>query len=83
MHRMALTISILLILGAILLVVRFVRSRFAAASDLPDSDLPDSDLPDEDSGDWPDDPRLGSPALRKGGPKRRVTAAEAEEPDES
>jgi hypothetical protein len=67
MHCMALTISILLLLGAILLVVRFVRSRFRAASYLPDSDLPDSDLPEGDHGDWPDDPRLGSPALRTGG----------------
>jgi hypothetical protein len=80
---MALTIFILLILGAILLVVRFVRSTFSAVSDLPDSDPPDSDLPDEDSSDWPDDPRLGSPALRKGGPKTKVAAAETEEPDES
>jgi len=75
---MALAISILLLIGAILLVVLFVRSRFCAVSDLPDSDLPD-----DNAGDWPDDPHLGSPALRKGGPKRKVTAAEAEEPDES
>jgi hypothetical protein len=70
---MALTISILLLLGVILFVVRFVRSRFGGASDLPD----------EDSSDWPDDPRLGSPVRRKGGPKAKLTAAEVEEPDES
>jgi hypothetical protein len=80
---MALTISILLLLGAILFVVRFVRSRFGAVSDLPDSDLPDPDLSDEDYGGWPGDGGLGSPALRKGGPKRKVSTAEIEEPDES
>jgi hypothetical protein len=75
---MALTISVLLLLGVILFVIRFVRSRFGGASDLPDSDLPD-----EDSSDWLDDPRLGSPVRRKGGPKATRTAAEVEEPDES
>ena len=79
MHCMALAICVLFFLGAVVLVIRFVRSRFSAASDLSDSDLPDSDL-DED-GEWPDDPRLGSPALRTGGPKRKITAAEAEEPE--
>lgn len=73
---------ILLLIGAIFLgVLRFVRSRFRAASDLDDSDIPDSDLPEEDYGDWPDDPHSGSPALLKGGPKRKITAAEAEEPE--
>ena len=75
--RMALSLSVLLLLGVIFLVVRFVRSRFGASSDLPDSDVPD-----EDSSGGPGDPRLGSPVRRKGGPRTRVTAAQAEEPDE-
>ena len=52
------------------MLLRFVRSRFGAVSDLPDSELPDSDLPDNGS----HDPKLGSPALLKGGPKRKVSA---------
>lgn len=75
---MALTISILLLFGVILFVVRFVRSRFGAVSHLPDSDLPDDDSPA-----GPNDPRLGNPVRRKGGPKAKFTAAEVEEPDES
>ena len=75
---MARVLSILLLLGVIFLVVRFVRSRFGMSSNLSDSDLPD-----EDSDDGPGDPRLGSPVRNKGGPRRKVTAAQAEEPDES
>ena len=70
---MSLAISILLLLAAILLVLRFVQSRFRAASDLTEDD------PD----DGPDDPHSGIPVRRKGGPKGRVDAAEVEEPDES
>src|SRR5215469_13701550 len=76
-HGMAVTLSILLLLAAIFFVLRFVRSRFGAVSDLPDSDLPDSDLPDN----GPHDPNLGSPAVLRGSPKRKISAAEVEEPD--
>jgi hypothetical protein len=80
MHQMALAIIILLLVGTMfVLVLRFVRSRFLASSDLDDSDISDSDEPED--GDWLDDPHSGSPALLKGGPKRKITAAEAEGPE--
>ena len=72
-------LSILLVLAVVYFVLRFVRSRFVAVSDLPESDLPDPDLPD----DGPYDPHSGSPALLRGGPKRKISAAEVEEPDDA
>ncbi|PYV47411.1 MAG: hypothetical protein DMG92_16385 [Acidobacteria bacterium] len=75
---MADALSILLLLAVIFFVLRFVRSSFSAASDLPDSDLPDSDS--SENGYY--DPNLGSPALLRSGPKSKITAAEVEEPDE-
>ena len=65
---MTLAISILILLAVILFVVRFVRSRFQAASDMPE--------------DVNDDPRAAVPVLRKGGPKDKTSAAAVEEPDE-
>jgi hypothetical protein len=62
-----------LLLAAILFVVRFVQSRFGAASALPE----------DDPNDGPGDPRSEIPVRRKGGPMGRVAAAEVEEPDES
>jgi hypothetical protein len=79
MHQMALAIVIPLLVGTIFLVLRFVRSRFLTSSDLDDSDISDSDEPED--GNWLDDPHSGSPALLKGGPKKKITAAEAEEPE--
>ena len=68
---MALAISILLLLAAILFTVRFVYSRFRAASDLSEDDPDDGD-----------DPHSGVPVQRSGGPKGRIAAAEVEEPDD-
>jgi len=76
MPSVALTISILFLLGAMLFVVRFVRSRFGATSDLPD------DTPDDTDDEWPDDPHSGVPVVHTGGPKGKSAAAEVEEPDE-
>lgn len=66
---MALTVSVLLLLGVVLFVVRFVRSVFGQKSE----EQPDSNC---------SDPFSGVPVRRKGGPPGRVAAAEAEEPDE-
>jgi len=85
MHGMTAAVSILLLLAVVFFVVlRFVRSRFHAVSDLPDCDLPDPDLPDSDlPNNGPDGPNLGSPALLRGGPKKKISNAEVEEPDDS